>query len=433
MNSPITHQPSQPGTSRQIFASPRARSRGWWLAILCAVPLISCGSDKPVGIVGHVEGFAGIVVADEPRAAMIGHDILSAGGKPADAAVATALALAVTLPSQAGLGAGGVCMVYDHQGQTIETIDFAPKGPATPIPALTRGLYLLYAKYGGGLFWDGLVAPAERVAREGHPVSRALASHLANWPSGALDPATKAVFFHADGHVLQEGEQLWQPALGATLGKIKAYRAAALYGGLESDQLAAAYNLTAGAALTADALRAYLPQWRPAGKLPGAGDNVYLPFDAQANGGERNLLNQVNAQPGEHASAPAKLATILALYRQRKPAAQTAATGFVVMGKDGTAIACDLSLGRMFGSGHLLAEAGFFPASGPLPEMQPVIAIDAASHNFRLALAAPPAGDSLSTAQGMAAIACGAGGDYSACTAATDPLGYGFVSRIGGE
>src|ERR1700752_3506691 len=53
-------------------------------------------SAPPAGQPGHVQGFLGGVVADEPRAALVGRDVLSLGGNAADAAVAVGLALAVT-------------------------------------------------------------------------------------------------------------------------------------------------------------------------------------------------------------------------------------------------------------------------------------------------------------------------------------------------
>ncbi len=47
------------------------------------------------GIIGFVQGFFGGVVTDEPRAAVIGREILSAGGSAADGAVAVSLALSM--------------------------------------------------------------------------------------------------------------------------------------------------------------------------------------------------------------------------------------------------------------------------------------------------------------------------------------------------
>jgi gamma-glutamyltranspeptidase/glutathione hydrolase len=83
------------------------------LAVLpiCALVLAACGfGDDETLEIGPVEGFAGLVAADEPRAALVGRDILANGGNAADAAVAMYFTMAVTLPSRASLGGGGVCL-----------------------------------------------------------------------------------------------------------------------------------------------------------------------------------------------------------------------------------------------------------------------------------------------------------------------------------
>lgn len=78
------------------------------LGLVCA----ACSDDRPPeGTVGHVEGDFGGVVSDEPRSALVGRDILSAGGNAIDAVVAMYFAMSVTYPGAASLAAEGVCVV----------------------------------------------------------------------------------------------------------------------------------------------------------------------------------------------------------------------------------------------------------------------------------------------------------------------------------
>ena len=190
----------------------------------------------------------GMVVAQEGTAARVGLEILKKGGNAVDAAVATAFALAVTLPRAGNIGGGGFMLVHlakvgDPTTGTTMAIDYRELAPATTtpdvfldaagdavarlsrdtglaigVPGTVAGLALALEKYGSHKFTlADLTAPAERLARAGIPVEEDLADSLAKtlrlkrWPSSA------AIFLHADGTPLGHGEVLRQTDLADTL------------------------------------------------------------------------------------------------------------------------------------------------------------------------------------------------------------------------
>ena len=70
----------------------------------------------------------GMLVTPHPLATRAGADVLSAGGNAVDAAVATALALAVVYPEAGNLGGGGFALV--RMGGEVTALDFRETAPA---------------------------------------------------------------------------------------------------------------------------------------------------------------------------------------------------------------------------------------------------------------------------------------------------------------
>src|SRR5262249_43396283 len=80
----------------------------------------------------------GMAVAAPPPGADVGRDVLLRGGNAVDAAVATALAMAVTYPSAGNLGGGGFMVIHPPRGQGEPVVvDYREKAPL----AATRTMF----------------------------------------------------------------------------------------------------------------------------------------------------------------------------------------------------------------------------------------------------------------------------------------------------
>ncbi|MHB1207253.1 MAG: gamma-glutamyltransferase, partial [Rhodospirillaceae bacterium] len=152
------------------------------MALACAL-LAGCAGQFPKVVVKLGEGDTTaadiqrpfVIATDDAEATAVGAEILKAGGSAGDAAVAVALALGVTLPSSAGLGARGACLVHNEVSRNTDALDFtAAPGEGR---ALERAMLTLHGTL-GTLPWARVVAPAANLARFGTAVSTTLAARL---------------------------------------------------------------------------------------------------------------------------------------------------------------------------------------------------------------------------------------------------------------
>lgn len=372
------------------------------------------------GPVGGVEaqrltGFIGATVADEPRAAIAGRDVLASGGSAADAAVAMGFMLGVTLPSRAGLGGGGACLAYNPSrtgpgGGNAEAIIFTPVAGATAgtgtdrpaaIPMVPRGLYALHVRY-GRLPFGSLLSPAEQAARFGIPTPRALVQDLAVVAGPLLqDPNARAIFAQ-NGQPLQEGSTIQQPDLAATIATMRTEGVGDLYNGTLARRLADA-SVLAGGGLTVRMMRDALPRSGAPITLAAGRDQVaFLPPPADGGLAAAGAFQALQAGNSAQA-AQSRAMAIAARWRNGggDPMAVLASggaggslptlpasSGWLALDRDGNAVACTVTMDNLFGTGRIAPGTGLLLAAAPSPAplLSAAIAWNPSLRGFRAAV-----------------------------------------------
>jgi gamma-glutamyltranspeptidase/glutathione hydrolase len=218
-----------------------------------------------------------MVAAQEPIATDVGVAALRSGGNAVDAAVAVALALAVTHPTAGNLGGGGFMLIRLADGRST-FIDFRERAPgqagrnmyldaagnptkdseagwrAAGVPGTVRGLEYAHKKYGRRP-WAELAAPAVDLAGKGFTVSYALARSLRGAKLLPQFPESKRIFLNG-GKYYEAGDRLVQPELARTLARIAKTGAHDFYLGETAKRLAAEMKANGGL-VTLEDLRDY--------------------------------------------------------------------------------------------------------------------------------------------------------------------------------
>ena len=202
-------------------------------------------------------GRRGAVAANHPLAAQAGLMALRGGGNAVDAAVATALALAVVEPMMSGLGGDGFYNVFDAKAGRAVVINATGPAPraATPeryaagiprtgpmsvsVPGMLAGIGMMHRQF-GRLPWRDLCAEAIRLASEGFGAT----PHYRHFAGEHLDclraDRRSATVFLRGGAAPAVGAPIVQADLARTLEEIAAEGADCLYHGALAGRLAAA-------------------------------------------------------------------------------------------------------------------------------------------------------------------------------------------------
>jgi gamma-glutamyltranspeptidase/glutathione hydrolase len=370
----------------------------------------------------------GYAVADEPQAAIVARHILNQGGNAADAAAAAGFAQAVTLPSRAGLGGGGACLIKmpDASGtmQPPVALLFPAGSPAevsggrpAAVPALARGLLALQARY-GQLASASVIVPAEQLAGNAE-LSPALENDLQTvGPALLADPATAAIFA-PNGTLLPANAALAQPDLAATLEVLRTGSVQGFYAGSFAQTFVDAAD-AAGGGLTRGDLAT----------------------------GSAQFAAPVTGTIGGYATASLPVAT---------PPFETlpASASFMALDKNGGTVICVTSMNNLFGTGRIAAGTGVLLAASPHSNPTPDLAASIAYLPGTLAFRAASTGTGQSAAAQASQIALANAltgahtpipdpgrantiscpgtipGGEATCTATADPQGQGLA--IGGR
>ena len=204
----------------------------------------------------------GMVVCTSAPACDAGAAVLAKGGNAVDAAVATAFALAVTLPSAGNIGGGGFMVVRSPNG-TVTTFDYREKAPlkstramymrdgkvdgsltssgylAPGVPGTVRGLALAHKRF-GRLPWKDVVMPGVLLAEDGFVLSDALARGLNGQIAGGMSkfPASVEAYGKPGGGTWAGGDRIVLKDLGKTLRAIATDGPDVFYKGWIADRIA---------------------------------------------------------------------------------------------------------------------------------------------------------------------------------------------------
>jgi gamma-glutamyltranspeptidase/glutathione hydrolase len=223
-----------------------------------------------------------MVAASQPLAVQSGLEILKAGGNAADAAVATAAALAVTEPTSTGIGGDCFALFFREEDKSVHALNGSGRAPknltlaliheegfidelppfhahTVTVPGACAGWCDLVEKH-GTLAMQDVLAPAIRLAEEGFPVSPITAYA---WKRGAerqLSQSPGGIELTIEGRAPRPGELFRNPGLSKTLQLVAQDGSEGFYQGEIAIAIADAIQ-GSGGVLSTDDLASHQSTW----------------------------------------------------------------------------------------------------------------------------------------------------------------------------
>jgi gamma-glutamyltranspeptidase/glutathione hydrolase len=315
------------------------RGRVGFVALLLMTASCSNPAQRPTGQTegprqtdksNVVSGRNGMVVADDSMATEVGLSVLRAGGNAVDAAVATALALAVTYPEAGNLGGGGfiVARFADGRDAALDFREVAPraatrnmyideKGDVAPtsltghlasgVPGAVAGLYAMHQRHGKRA-WRDVVQPAIALAENGFVVNQRFAN-MSKGDERLARFAGSAALFLPNGQPLVVGTRWRNPELAATLRRIAERGRDGFYKGETADLIVAEMK-RGGGIITHEDLAAYEAKWREPIRFDYRGHRVIAMTPASSGGITLAIMANILEGYDLRASGPATAATV---------------------------------------------------------------------------------------------------------------------------
>ena len=232
-----------------------------------------------------VHGARGMVVSDNAISSKVGADMLAAGGNAADAAVATAFALAVAYPTAGNVGGGGFAVT--RMGKEARALDFRETAPASAsrdmyvdaatgkmkpdaregirsagTPGSVAGLWELHKALGSKKkTWVEVLAPAIALAEQGFVIDEGFQETFKFSGERMKKHPVSGPLFFPNGEPLAKGATFKNPDLAAVLKRIAAKGPAGFYEGPTAAAIVAQMKAEGGL-LTAADLKGYQAKWR---------------------------------------------------------------------------------------------------------------------------------------------------------------------------